>query len=57
MTATFLARKTGVSDSSDEASIRLTRVKYSLQDNTPLRFSPGIPMKRGNPAPLPTKTP
>ena len=57
ITAIFLAFMIGVSESSEAAFIRLTRVRYSLQDITPLRFSPGIPMNRGKPAPLPTNMP
>ena len=56
-TITVLARSRGVSLSCEAAPMRFTRVRYSLHDITPLRFSPGIFMKRGNPAPLPTKIP
>ena len=36
--------------------MRLARVRYSLAEKTPLRFSPSIPMNFGSPAPVPTKT-
>ena len=39
------------------ASIKFTRVKYSLEDMMPTKFSPLIFINRGNPAPLPTNTP
>jgi glutamate synthase (NADPH/NADH) small chain len=39
------------------ASIRFTLVRYSLQDIIPIRFSPGIFIKLGKPAPLPTNIP
>ena len=35
--------------------MRLTRVRYSLAEYTPTRFSPGIFMKLGSPAPVPMK--
>ena len=47
----------GVSVSGFDASIRLTRVRYSLLDITLMLFSPGMPMKLGRPAPDPTKMP
>ena len=37
------------------ACMRLTRVRNSLADITPNRCSPGTFMKRGRPAPVPTK--
>lgn len=57
ITATFLPKGTGVSESSLAASIRLTRVRYSLDDRILMEFSPGIFMKLGNPAPDATNTP
>ena len=57
MTATFLPKATGVSESGLAASIRLTRVRYSLDDIMLIEFSPGIFMKFGNPAPEATKIP
>ena len=39
----------------DGACIRLTRVRNSLADITLSRCSPGTFMKRGRPAPVPTK--
>ena len=57
MTSTFLPIIIGVSVSGLAASIRLTRVRYSLLDRILMAFSPGIPMKLGNPAPEPTKIP
>ena len=56
-TMTFLAKWIGVSVSGLEASMRLTRVRYSLLDMMLILFSPGIPMKLGSPAPEPTKMP
>ena len=56
-TTTCFPNGTGVSLSSLEASIKLTRVRYSLDDMTPMAFSPGIPIKLGSPAPDPTKMP
>ena len=56
-TATRLPIMTGVSLAGLEASIRLTRVRYSFDDITPVAFSPGIPIKLGKPAPEATKTP
>ena len=47
----------GVSVSGLAASMRLTRVRYSLDDITLMRFSPSMPMKLGSPAPEPTKNP
>ena len=57
ITATFLPVRTGVSQLTFPAPIRFILVKYSLLDITPFRFSPGIFMKRGNPAPDATKIP
>ena len=57
ITATCCPRKTGVSLSGSPAFIRFTRVRYSLEDITPMRFSPGMFMKLGNPAPEPTNSP
>ena len=57
MTATRFPKVTGVSESSLAASIKFTRVKYSLEDIILIEFSPGIFMKLGNPAPEATKTP
>ena len=54
MTATFLPLMMGVSYSGNlYAFMRLLRVRYSLAEYTPLRFSPGIFMKEGRPAPVP----
>jgi len=36
--------------------MRFTRVRYSLAEYTPFRFSPGMFWKTGRPAPLPMKT-
>ena len=36
--------------------MRLLLVRYSLAENTPLAFSPGIPMNLGRPAPEPINT-
>ena len=57
MTATFLPKATGVSESSLAASIRLTRVRYSLEDMILIEFSPGIFIKLGKPAPEATNIP
>ena len=57
ITATFLPKATGVSDSSLAASIRLTRVRYSLEDMMLIEFSPGIFIKFGSPAPEATNIP
>ena len=40
-----------VSNEGMEARIRLTRVRYSFDETTPIRFSPGMFIKRGRPAP------
>ncbi len=56
-TTTLLPLTTGVSIPEREAPIRLTRVRYSLLLRIPTRFSPGIFIKRGKPAPLATKKP
>jgi len=57
ITATRLPTMTGVSAFGKSfACIRFTRVRNSLAEYTPLRFSPGIPMKLGRPAPVPTNT-
>ena len=56
-TATCLAIGTGVSLEGLEASIRLTRVRYSFDDITPTAFSPGMPIKLGKPAPEATNMP
>ena len=56
-TTTCLPFITGVSCPASAAPIRLTRVRYSLLDITPIRFSPGIFMNRGRPAPEATKIP
>ena len=57
MTITFLPRVNGngVSKFSTCPCIRFTRVRNSLADMMPSRCSPGTFMKRGNPAPVPTK--
>ena len=55
-TTTFLALLTGVRLPSLYAFMRLIRVRYSLAEYTPFRFSPGIFMNRGSPAPLPMNT-
>ena len=57
ITATHLPKGTGVSESSLAASIRLTRVKYSLDDRMLMEFSPGMFMKFGSPAPEATNMP
>jgi len=57
ITATLRPMGTGVSVSGLAASIRLTRVRYSLEERTLIRFSPGMFMKLGRPAPLPAKKP
>ncbi len=36
--------------------MRLARVRNSLAETTPFRFSPSMPMKRGRPAPEPMNT-
>ena len=56
-TRTFLPKLIGVSVEGLAASIRLTRVRYSLLDMMLMAFSPGMPMKLGRPAPEPTKIP
>ena len=57
ITATFLPTFTGVSYSGKRyAFIRLTLVRNSFAEYTPLRFSPAIFMNMGNPAPVPRKT-
>ena len=56
-TITLLAGLMGVSVSGLEASIRFTRVRYSLDDMMLMKFSPGMFMKLGRPAPEPTKMP
>ena len=57
ITATFLPKAIGVSESSLAASIRLTRVRYSLEDIILIEFSPGIFIKLGRPAPEATNIP
>ena len=57
ITATRFPSVTGVSESSLAASIRLTRVRYSLEDMILMEFSPEIPMKLGSPAPEATNIP
>ena len=57
ITKTFLPIMIGVSVSGLAASMRFTRVRYSLLERMLIAFSPGIPMKLGNPAPEPTKIP
>ena len=57
ITATRLPNVTGVSESSLAASIRFTRVRYSLEDMILIEFSPGIFMKLGSPAPDATNIP
>ena len=47
----------GVSERGLAASMRFTRVRYSFDDIMLRAFSPLMPMKFGNPAPEPTKTP
>ena len=56
-TSTFLPRLIGVSVFGLAASMRFTRVRYSLDDIMLMRFSPGIFMKFGSPAPEATKIP
>ena len=56
-TSTFLPKLMGVSVVGLAASIRLTRVRYSLDDMMLMAFSPGMFMKLGSPAPEPTKIP
>ena len=54
-TATRLPMPTGVSYSGwRNPCIRLTRVRNSLAETTPLSASPGMPMNFGLPAPVPT---
>jgi len=55
--AIFLPISTGVSHPGHPAPIRFIRVRYSLLDITPFRFSPGIFINRGNPAPEATNIP
>ena len=57
ITATFFPNTTGVSESSLAASIRFTRVRYSLEDMMLMEFSPGMFMKLGRPAPDATNIP
>ena len=56
-TSTFLPRLIGVSVFGLAASMRFTRVRYSFDDIMLMRFSPGMFMKLGNPAPDATKIP
>ncbi len=56
-TAEVPGRKYRSSSKTSAASIRFTRVRYSFDDITPTKFSPGIFIKLGNPAPLATKIP
>ena len=56
-TRTRLPKFIGVSVSLSAAFIRFTRVRYSFEDIMFRAFSPGIFIKFGNPAPLPTKKP
>ena len=56
-TITFFPRFIGVSDNGSAASIRFTRVRYSLDESMLIAFSPGMFMKFGRPAPEPTKMP
>ena len=55
-TTTDLPSKTGVAESVLYAFIKLTRVRYSLAEYTPPRFSPFIRKNIGSPAPEPMKT-
>ena len=55
-TATLVPATIGVSYSSLKAFIKLLLVRYSLAENTPLAFSPGIPINLGSPAPEPINT-
>ena len=55
-TTTLFALKTGVSEFSSKARIRLLLVKNSLAEKTPFAVSPSIPINFGKPAPLPIKT-
>ena len=55
-TATFLLCMIGVLELLSKAFIRLLLVRYSLAENTPLEFSPGIPINLGRPAPEPMNT-
>ena len=57
ITSTFLPKFIGVSVFGSAASMRFTRVRYSLDDIMLMAFSPGMFMKLGSPAPLPTKNP
>ena len=57
ITATRLPLSTGVSNVSFAAPIRFTRVRYSFDDITPIRFSPLMFMKFGRPAPDATNNP
>jgi len=43
-------------DGLKKMGIRLERVRNSLAEYTPFRLSPGMPIKRGRPAPEPTNT-
>ena len=46
----------GVLESALQAPMRLTRVRYSLAEYTPLKFSPGTFMNTGRPAPTARKS-
>ena len=56
-TSTLFAGFIGVSESLFAASMRFTRVRYSLDDMMFIWFSPGMFMKFGSPAPEPTNIP